>query len=91
MKRLHIYAKEVKFDAEYKYDKNDKKVYNVKKLRREFNNFLKKISQIYAFALLVQYIILDNIISYKTKKIKFFLYFFAKRLVCKVFFISLRV
>tara|TARA_Y100001972_G_scaffold79245_1_gene96270 strand:+ start:20742 stop:20876 length:135 start_codon:yes stop_codon:yes gene_type:complete len=44
MKRLHIYAKEVKFDAEYKYDKNDKKVYNVKKLRREFNNFLKKIS-----------------------------------------------
>jgi hypothetical protein len=37
----HIYAKEIKLDAEYTYDKNDRKVFNVKKLKREFNNFVK--------------------------------------------------
>jgi hypothetical protein len=37
----HIYAKEIRLDAEYTYDKNDRKVFNVKKLKREFNNFVK--------------------------------------------------
>lgn len=39
----HIYAKEIKLDAEYTYDKDNKKVYNVKKLRRIFNNFVKTL------------------------------------------------
>lgn len=37
----HIYAKEIKLDAEYSYNKDNEKVYNVKKLRREFNMYLK--------------------------------------------------
>ena len=35
------YAKEIKLALEYRYDKHDKKIYNVKKLKREFNNFVK--------------------------------------------------
>ena len=41
MSDKHIYAKEIKLDAEYTYDQNHKKVFNVKKLKREFNNFVK--------------------------------------------------
>lgn len=39
----HIYAKEIKFDAEYTYNKDNKKVYNVKKLRRLFNHFVNTL------------------------------------------------
>tara|TARA_Y100001972_G_scaffold126910_1_gene182054 strand:+ start:2609 stop:2746 length:138 start_codon:yes stop_codon:yes gene_type:complete len=42
-KRQHIFASEIKLDAEYIYDKNDKKVYDVKKLKREFNAILKQM------------------------------------------------
>ena len=39
----HIYAKGIKLDAEYTYDKNHKIVYNLKKLRRHFNIILKNL------------------------------------------------
>ena len=41
----HIYAKEIKLDAEYTYDNNNNKVYNVTKLRRQFNNFVKTLKK----------------------------------------------
>jgi hypothetical protein len=39
----HIYAKDIKLDAEYTYDKNHNRVYNLKKLRRHFNIILKNL------------------------------------------------
>ena len=44
MKKVeHIYANDIKLEAEYTYDKNHNKVYNVKKLRRHFNILLKNL------------------------------------------------
>ena len=42
-KTNHIYANDIKLEAEYTYDKDHKKVYNVKKLRRQFNILLKNL------------------------------------------------
>ena len=42
-KTNYIYANDIKLEAEYTYDKNYKKVYNVKKLRRQFNIVLKNL------------------------------------------------
>jgi len=39
----HIYSKDIKLDAEYSYNKDYKKVYNLKKLRRQFNIILKNL------------------------------------------------
>jgi len=39
----HIYANDIKLEAEYTYDKNRNKVYNVRKLRRHFNIILKNL------------------------------------------------
>ena len=42
-KTRFTYASDIKLEAEYTYDKNYKKVYNVKKLRRQFNILLKNL------------------------------------------------
>ena len=39
----HIYVKDIKLDAEYSYDQDSNKVYNLKKLRRHFNIILKNL------------------------------------------------
>jgi len=39
----HIYVKDIKLDAEYTYNKDSKKVFNTKKLRRHFNIILKNL------------------------------------------------
>lgn len=42
-KNNHIYSKDIKLDAEYSYNKDYKKIYNLKKLRRQFNIILKNL------------------------------------------------
>ena len=42
-KTKSTYARDIKLEAEYTYDKDYKKVYNLKKLRRHFNIVLKNL------------------------------------------------
>lgn len=42
-KTRFTYARDIKLEAEYTYDKDHNKVYNVKKLRRHFNILLRNL------------------------------------------------
>jgi hypothetical protein len=42
-KLKNTYANEIKLEAQYSYDKDYKKVYNIKELRKQFNNIIKKL------------------------------------------------
>lgn len=43
MKTLHTYSRDIILDAEYTYNKENKKVYNIKKLKRHFKNVIEKL------------------------------------------------
>ena len=42
-KTKHTYSKPLELEVEYKYDKDYKKVYNLKKLRRHFKSLADKL------------------------------------------------
>ena len=44
-KTLHTYSKPIKLEVEYKYDSNYKKVYNIKKLKKQFSDIAKILSR----------------------------------------------
>ena len=39
----HIYSENIKLGAYYTYDKNNKRVYDVKAMRQEFKELIKKL------------------------------------------------
>ncbi|QDP54419.1 MAG: hypothetical protein GOVbin7581_1 [Prokaryotic dsDNA virus sp.] len=41
-KQKHTYSKSISLEVEYKYDENYKKVYNLKKLKRQFQVIANK-------------------------------------------------
>jgi len=44
-KTEHTYSKPINLEVEYKYDSNYKKVYNIKKLKKQFSNLAKILSR----------------------------------------------
>ena len=41
----HIYSEDLKLVAYYTYDKNNKKVYDIKSMRVEFKELIKKLKK----------------------------------------------
>lgn len=41
----HIYSENLKLDAYYTYDKNQKKVYDIKTMRQDFRQLLKNLKK----------------------------------------------
>ena len=41
----HIYSEDLKLGAYYTYDKNNKKVYDIKSMRVEFKELIKKLKK----------------------------------------------
>jgi len=41
----HIYSENLKLGAYYTYDKNNNKVYDLKSMRQEFKELLKKLNK----------------------------------------------
>jgi len=41
----HIYSENIKLGAYYTYDKNNNKVYDLKSMRQEFKELLKKLKK----------------------------------------------
>lgn len=44
-KSKHIYSNDIKLEAEYYYNKNYDKIYNIKKLKREFKHIVNNLKQ----------------------------------------------
>jgi len=42
-KNSHIYSEQLKFGAYYSYDKDNKKVYDIKTMREDFRKLVKKL------------------------------------------------
>ena len=42
-KSKHIYSNDIKLEAEYHYNKNYDKIYNIKKLKREFKHIVNSL------------------------------------------------
>ena len=42
-KKGHIYSEQLKLGAYYSYDKNNNKVYDIKTIRQEFKELIKRI------------------------------------------------
>ena len=41
----HIYSENLKFGAYYTYDKNNNKVYDLKSMRQDFKELIKKLKK----------------------------------------------
>ena len=44
-KNNNIYSKEIKLNAYYTYDKNNNKVYDIKSMRQDFKELIKKLKK----------------------------------------------